>query len=151
MSAGYSELYNFDRGDISTKTATVTFSCSVREGEKINATASKFIGYLIETKYNPDGLVKLNSNDYSYTLSGTGGIKTKTARLALGKKKEEDKYVYKWYEDGVSASKNGVETWTAYNTENSIKNSPISEEADTYNTTQKKVSIDSNYETWGGL
>lgn len=151
MSAGYSELYNFDRGDITTKTATVTFSCSVREGEKINATASKFIGYLIETENNPDGLVKLNSNDYSYTLSGTGGIKTKAARLALGKKKDKEGYKYKWYEDGVSASKDGVETWTAYNTKKSIENSTISSQAGMYNANQKKVSIDSNYETWGGL
>ena len=139
MSAGYSELYNFDKGDISTKTATVTFSCSVREGAKINATASKFMAYLINTADNNYGLVNLNSQDFDYTISGTGGIKTTVKSLALAKKATKDgnntKYTFQWYENENTArdakdENTKIESVISYNNNNLSEN---------------------NYDTWGGL
>lgn len=99
MSAGYSDLYNMDKGNISTKDATVTFSCSVREGAKINATAQRFLAFLINTANNSNGLINLNSNEFNYSISGTGGVKTTSDSLTIGKKTENDKTTYKWFEN----------------------------------------------------
>lgn len=107
MSAGYSDLYNMDKGNISTKDATVTFSCSVREGAKINATAQRFLAFLINTANNTNGLIDLDSNDFDYTISGTGGIKTTLDSLTLGKDIKDNKTIYKWFENSRTATDAG--------------------------------------------
>ena len=118
MSAGYSDLYNIEKGQIGTKDATVTFSCSVREGGKINATAQRFLAYLIKTDDNKFGAVDLDSNNFNYTLSGTGGVKTTTKSLTLGKKEFMTKgtkhEIYQWYENKEKATADSaVKTFTA--------------------------------------
>lgn len=111
MSAPYSDLYNTEKGQIGTKDVSVNFSCSVREGAKINATASKFMAYLIDTTYNK-GIINLDSNNFNYTLSGTGGIKTTTESLTLGKKVTQEgnhKHItYQWYENEKTATDGGA-------------------------------------------
>jgi hypothetical protein len=87
QSASYSDLYNITKGDISTHQVSVNFSCSVREGDKINSAANMYLDKLIKTTANPIGVVDYNSYDFDWSITGIGdpikdNIHAKTLGLA---------------------------------------------------------------------
>ena len=84
-SAGYSELYNTEKGQIETKEITVNWNCFVVDGDAINKVAAAYLEKLIKYEGNPDGKVNINSWDMDWSISGTGsGDNSKTTIKQLG-------------------------------------------------------------------
>ena len=83
--AGYSELYNTEKGQIETKEITVNWNCFVVDGDAINKVAAAYLEKLIKYEGNPDGKVNINSWDMDWSISGTGsGDNSKTTIKQLG-------------------------------------------------------------------
>ena len=80
-SAGYSELYNTEKGQIETKEITINWNCFVVDGAKVNEIAAVYMANLIT-----NGELKINSYDMNWTISGAGsGGKIKVDELDYDK------------------------------------------------------------------
>ena len=64
-SAGYSELYNTEKGQIETKEITVNWNCFVVDGAKVNEIAAVYMANLIT-----NGELKINSYEMNWSISG---------------------------------------------------------------------------------
>ena len=101
-SAGYSELYNTEKGQIETKEITVNWNCFVVDGVEINKVAATYLEKIIVTNENSSGKININSWNMNWTISGIGeydtgrkygydpdgdGPLTKDSTIKLSKKK----------------------------------------------------------------
>ena len=76
-SAGYSELYNTEKGQIETKEITVNWNCFVVDGVEINKVAATYLEKIIVTNENSSGKININSWNMNWTISGIGEYDTK--------------------------------------------------------------------------
>ena len=76
-SAGYSELYNTEKGQIETKEITVNWNCFVVDGKEINKVAATYLEKIIVTNENSSGKININSWNMNWTISGIGEYDTK--------------------------------------------------------------------------
>ena len=75
-SAGYSELYNTEKGQIETKEITVNWNCFVVDGVEINKVAATYLEKIIVTNENSSGKININSWNMNWTISGIGEYDT---------------------------------------------------------------------------
>ena len=80
-SAGYSELYNTEKGQIETKEITVNWNCFVVDGATINKVAAVYLEKLIKTNSNTDGKVDINSWNTDWSISGIDGKGNNPAKI----------------------------------------------------------------------
>lgn len=66
--ASYSDLYNFDKGDISTKEISVSWNAFVQDGVYANKLALVYMRTLLAKR-----AILLNSYDYDWSISGVKG------------------------------------------------------------------------------
>ena len=79
--AGYSELYNTEKGQIETKEITVNWNCFVVDGATINKVAAVYLEKLIKTNSNTDGKVDINSWNTDWSISGIDGKGNNPAKI----------------------------------------------------------------------
>ena len=79
--AGYSELYNTEKGQIETKEITVNWNCFVVDGAAINKVAAVYLEKLIKTDKNTDGKVDINSWNTNWSISGIDGEGDNPAKI----------------------------------------------------------------------
>ena len=84
QSSPYADIYSFNKGDINTHQVSVNFTCSVREGNKINMTAQKYLHKLIKTAANKSGVIDINSYEYDWAISGLGDPENRYRISELG-------------------------------------------------------------------
>ena len=71
-SAGYSELYNTEKGQIETKEITVNWNCFVVDGKRVNKVAKTYLDNMINNGVVQDGKININSWNMNWTISGAG-------------------------------------------------------------------------------
>lgn len=86
--AAYSEIYNINKGEISTREITVPWSACVREGAVANRLGQIYLNKLIGT------VINLDSYDYNWSISGIDDNVIKSTKLMLSKKKSTGKYAF---------------------------------------------------------
>ena len=85
-SAGYSELYNTEKGQIETKEITVNWNCFVVDGKRVNKVAKTYLDNIINNGVVEDGKININSWNMNWTISGAGsGGKIKVDELDYDK------------------------------------------------------------------
>ena len=85
-SAGYSELYNTEKGQIETKEITVNWNCFVVDGKRVNKVAKTYLDNIINNGVVKDGKININSWNMNWTISGAGsGGKIKVDELDYDK------------------------------------------------------------------
>lgn len=71
--SGYGDLYNMNKGDISTKEVTVNFNAFVVDGKIPNKLALAYMRSMVNTgAFNP-GAINTNSYDMDWSISGLSG------------------------------------------------------------------------------
>lgn len=83
--AGYGDLYNMNKGDISTKDVTVTFNAFVVDGKIPNKIALAYMRSMVNTGSFKTGKINTNSYEMDWSISGINGEKTTASALNLEK------------------------------------------------------------------
>ena len=77
-SAGYSELYNTEKGQIETKEITVNWNCFVVDGKEVNKIGAQYMANLINS-----GAITINSYGMDWSISGAAdGTTTSITKLS---------------------------------------------------------------------
>lgn len=84
--AGFGDLYNGNKGDISTKEVTVNFNAFVVDGKIPNKIALTYMRNMINTSTFVKGAINTNSYEMDWSISGlTGDRAVKTSEIKLEK------------------------------------------------------------------
>lgn len=76
MNTPYSDLFNTEKGNISTHDISINFTCTVRESRIANRIAKEYLDNMIRS-VDEDGKINVNSYEYDWSISGIdGGVST---------------------------------------------------------------------------
>lgn len=90
--ASYGDLYNMNKGDISTKDVSITFNAFVVDGKLPNKIALVYMRSMVNTGKFEEGKINTNSYEMDWSISGMNGQKYRTSEFNL--KKEDGTFKF---------------------------------------------------------
>ena len=83
--ASYGDLYNVNKGDISTKDVSVTFNAFVIDGKIPNKIALAYMRSMVNTGSFAKGKINTNSYEMDWSISGIKGRRVNSSHINLQK------------------------------------------------------------------
>lgn len=98
--ASYGDLYNMNKGDISTKDVSVTFNAFVVDGKIPNKIALAYMRSMVNTGAFAKGKINTNSYEMDWSISGIKGKRVNSSHINLKKNSKTKSFEFTPYSTG---------------------------------------------------